>query len=163
MRTIYALGLAAALAMPLASANAGTKDIVGTAEEAGTFTTLLKAATAAGLLDKLKGEGPYTIFAPTDAAFAEIDQGLMALLMMPENKDELAALLKHHIVPGKVLAVDVRNTKGWKQLTTARGATIGVAASEGDIKIGDAKVVKADIVASNGIVHVIDQVIDPSL
>lgn len=162
MKALSVLALAVALSLPLAGAHAASKNIVETAENAGTFKTLLKAATAAGLADKLKGEGPYTVFAPTDEAFTRLPAGKLDSLLKPENMDELAALLQHHIVPGKVLSIDVRNTKGAKELKTAHGSSLNVDGQNG-LKVGTAKIVTPDITASNGIVHVIDQVLLPKL
>lgn len=162
MKALSVLTLAAALSLPLAGAHDAGKNIVETAESAGTFKTLLKAATAAGLADKLKGEGPYTVFAPTDEAFTRLPAGKLESLLKPENKDELAALLQHHIVPGKVMSIDVRNTKGAKALTTAHGSSLSVE-GQNEIKVGAAKIVTPDVVASNGVVHIIDQVLVPKL
>ena len=159
MKTIAGLVVAAMIALPLGAASA-SQTIVDKAQEAGNFKTLLKAAEAAGLVDTLKGSGPYTLFAPNDAAFAKIEPGVMANLMKPENKEELAGLLKHHLVPGKVLAVDIRNSKDMKVVKNARGGELKINGGA-TITIGDAKVISADIMASNGVIHVIDAVIDP--
>ncbi len=135
------------------------QDIVGTAVAAGTFGTLAKALTAAGLVDALKGEGPFTVFAPTDAAFAKLDPATLASLLEPANKDKLVSILKFHVVSGRVLARDV------VKMTTAetlQGDSVTVAVSDkGSVKVGGANVVATNVLASNGVIHVIDAVIMP--
>jgi uncharacterized surface protein with fasciclin (FAS1) repeats len=134
------------------------KDIVDTAVEAGQFTTLAAALGAAGLVETLKGPGPFTVFAPTDAAFAKLPAGTVENLLKPENKDQLVAILTYHVVPGSVMAADV---VGLSEATTVNGAEIEIAVDGGTVSINDAKVVATDIAASNGIIHVIDTVILP--
>ena len=134
-------------------------DIVDTAVEAGQFQTLAAALTAAGLVDTLKGDGPFTVFAPTDEAFAKLPEGTVEMLLQPENKDQLIAVLTYHVVPGAVAAADVVNLDS---ATTVNGEDIAIAVEDGAVRIDNATVVAADIEASNGIIHVIDTVILPS-
>lgn len=140
------------------SARAAEKDIVDTAVGAGQFNTLAAALTAAGLVETLKGAGPFTVFAPTDAAFAELPAGTVDTLLKPENKDQLVAVLTYHVVPGKVMAADVVKVTEAK---TVNGADIAVKVEGDTVMINDAKVTAADIAASNGVIHVIDSVILP--
>ncbi|XRN68754.1 fasciclin domain-containing protein [Anatilimnocola sp. NA78] len=146
-------GLAQA-AEPAASAQ---KDIVDTAVAAGSFKTLAAALKAAGLVDTLKGAGPFTVFAPTDEAFAKLPKGTVETLLKPENKDKLVAILTYHVVPGKVMAADVVKVKDAK---TVQGQSVMVNTADG-VKINDSKVTKADIACSNGVIHVIDTVLMP--
>jgi uncharacterized surface protein with fasciclin (FAS1) repeats len=141
-----------------ASARAGEKDIVGTAASAGQFTTLATALGAAGLVDTLKGPGPFTVFAPTDAAFAKLPEGTIANLLKPENKDQLTAILTYHVVPGAVMAADVVKLKEAK---TVNGKAVTVKQKHGAVMINNAAVTATDIVASNGVIHVIDSVLLP--
>lgn len=136
----------------------GKKDIVDTAVDAGSFTTLAAALEAAGLVETLKGDGPFTVFAPTDEAFAQLPEGTLESLLLPENKDQLVGILTYHVVPGKVKASDV--TGKTMDVETVQGQSIAVDGSDG-VKINDATVTSADIKASNGIIHVIDKVIIP--
>jgi uncharacterized surface protein with fasciclin (FAS1) repeats len=140
-----------------AATPAATKDIVDTAVEAGQFTKLAAALQAAGLVDTLKGPGPFTVFAPTDEAFAKLPPGALDDLLKPENKQKLADLLTYHVVAGKVTSADVVKLKSAK---TVLGKEVTIDASDG-VKVDNAKVVKADIEASNGVIHVIDTVIMP--
>ena len=134
----------------------GEKDIVDTAAEAGTFTTLLAAAEAAGLVDTLKGDGPFTVFAPTDEAFAALPEGTVeGLLADPEA---LAAILTYHVVPGEVMSTDLSNGM---TATTVNGADITIM-TEGGVMVNEANVIAADVDASNGVIHVIDSVILPA-
>ena len=134
------------------------KDLVDTAAGAGTFNTLVAAVDAAGLVDTLKGEGPFTIFAPTDEAFAALPEGTVEDLLKPENKDQLIAILTYHVVPGKVMAADVAGAE-----TTASSVQGGELMIDGNngVTVNGASVTQADIEASNGVIHVIDQVILP--
>lgn len=156
--------LAAACMIGLAgSAFAGeTKkhDIVDTAVKAGTFKTLVAAVSAAELVDTLKSPGPFTVFAPTDEAFAALPEGTVETLLKPENKDTLIAVLTYHVVPGKVAAADAIKLDG-KSAKTVEGSEIDIAVADGKVKINDATVVAADVEASNGIIHVIDKVLLP--
>lgn len=138
------------------TADAGDKDIVIIAQEAGTFNTLVTAVTAAELVETLKGEGPYTVFAPTDEAFAKLPEGTVEALL--EDKERLKAVLTYHVVPGKVMAVDVA---GMDSAVTVQGDALVIDTTDG-VMVGNAKVVKTDIVASNGVIHVIDTVLIPA-
>lgn len=132
-------------------------DIVDTAVAAGDFTTLVAAVQAAGLVETLKGEGPFTVFAPTDAAFAALPEGTVEGLLKPENKDQLVGILTYHVVPGAVKSTDL--TEGMSA-ATVQGAPVTFSL-EGGAMINGAKVTAADIEASNGVIHVIDTVIMP--
>ncbi len=134
------------------------KDIVDTAVAAGSFKTLAAALTAAGLVDTLKGPGPFTVFAPTDEAFAKLPKGTVEDLLKPENKKKLTDILTYHVVPGKVMAADVVKVKEAK---TVQGKAVKVTVVEGKVMIDAANVVKTDIAASNGVIHVIDTVLLP--
>lgn len=133
-------------------------DIVDTAVSAGQFKTLVAAVKAADLVDTLKGPGPYTVFAPTDEAFAKLPPGTVEGLLKPENKDKLKAVLTYHVVSGKVMAADAAKLTSAK---TVQGKELKVSATGGTVMINDAKVVKADIACSNGVIHVIDTVVIP--
>jgi uncharacterized surface protein with fasciclin (FAS1) repeats len=152
--------LAGALVLALAapSAVAADKDIVEVASEAGSFQTLLTAAKAAGLVEALQGEGPLTVFAPTDEAFAKLPEGTVASLLKPENTDKLATILTYHVVPGRVRA---KQALRLPSADTLAGPTILLTRDHGGLRVDQAKVVQADIEASNGIIHVIDEVILP--
>ena len=134
------------------------KDIVDTAVAAGSFTTLAKALKAADLVDTLKGAGPFTVFAPTDEAFAKLPAGTLETLLKPENKDKLRRILTSHVVSGEVRAADVVKLSSAKAVS---GDTIAVNVKAGKVQVNDAGVVKTDIQASNGVIHVIDTVILP--
>lgn len=150
-----------ALGMVTSTANvhAAEMDIVDTAVSAGQFKTLAAALAAAGLVDTLKGAGPFTVFAPTDDAFAKLPAGTVETLLKPENKDKLTAILTYHVVPGSVMAADVVKLKDAK---TVNGQMVKVTVNGGSVMIGDANVTKTDIAASNGVIHVIDTVLMPS-
>ncbi len=135
-----------------------TQDIVDTAVAAGQFKTLAAALTAAGLVDTLKGPGPLTVFAPNDAAFAELPAGTVENLLKPENKAQLTAILTYHVVPGKVMAADVVKLKEAK---TVNGNMLQVKVNGSEVMINDANVTATDIAASNGVIHVIDSVVLP--
>ena len=135
-----------------------TKDIVDTAVGAGSFTTLAKALTAADLVATLKGPGPFTVFAPTDEAFAKLPAGTVDTLLKPENRDKLRRILTYHVVAGKVLAADVVKVSSAKAVS---GDTLRIAVSGGTVMVDAARVVKADIAASNGVIHVVDTVLLP--
>jgi transforming growth factor-beta-induced protein len=135
-----------------------SKDIVDTAVEAKTFSTLVAAVQAAGLVDTLKGPGPFTVFAPSDDAFAKLPQSTIADLLKPENKDQLIAILTYHVVPGKVLAADAVKIKSAK---TVNGKEVNVMAEGNGVMINKAQVVAADVETSNGVIHVIDSVLLP--
>ena len=154
---------AAVLALPaVASAQNGTmkpsKDIVGVAVEAGSFTTLVAALQAAGLVETLQGKGPFTVFAPTDAAFAKLPTGTVEALLA--DKEQLIAILTYHVVPGKVTAADVIKM-GRGNPATVNGQTLAINVSSGKVYVNDATVVTADVMATNGVIHVIDTVVLP--
>jgi uncharacterized surface protein with fasciclin (FAS1) repeats len=134
------------------------KDIVDTAVAAGSFQTLAKALDAAGLVDTLKGKGPFTVFAPTDEAFAKLPAGTLEDLLKPENKDKLVAILTYHVVPGEVLASQVTKLKSAK---TVNGQALTITTEGGAVMVDSAKVVRTDILCSNGVIHVIDSVMLP--
>jgi len=158
MRTI--LGMVAALALVVPAFADEKKDIVDTAVGAGSFKTLVAAVKAADLVDTLKGEGPFTVLAPTDEAFAKLPEGTVESLLKPENKDKLIAILKYHVIAGKVLAADVVKLDG-QDVKTVEGSTAKVAVKDGGVTINNAKVIKTDIDCTNGVIHVIDTVIPP--
>lgn len=145
--------VAAGLALPV-QAGSG-KDIVDTAVSAGSFKTLVTAVQAAGLVETLKGEGPFTVFAPTDEAFAKLPAGTLDGLL--KDKAKLQAVLTYHVVPGRVMAADVTKLSSAK---TVQGQSLSIDTREG-VKVGAANVVKTDVVASNGVIHVIDTVLIP--
>jgi uncharacterized surface protein with fasciclin (FAS1) repeats len=144
--------------MPVAQAGSMEKDIVDTAVAAGSFNTLAAALTSAGLIETLKGEGPFTVFAPTDDAFAKLPEGTVEDLLKPENKDKLISILTYHVVPGKVLAADVVKLDSAK---TVNGKEVQIQLEDGKVYVDAAQVVTTDIAATNGVIHVIDQVILP--
>ena len=135
------------------------KDIVDTAVEAGSFKTLAAALKAADLIETLKGKGPFTVFAPTDEAFAKLPKGTVEELLKPENKAKLAGILTYHVVAGKVEAKDAVKLKSAK---TVNGASFKITAGDAGVMVDKAKVVKTDIQCSNGVIHVIDSVIMPA-
>jgi uncharacterized surface protein with fasciclin (FAS1) repeats len=154
-----AIALAAAALIGVAgNAQAQGKDIVDTAVAAGSFKTLAKALQAADLVSTLKGPGPFTVFAPTDEAFAKLPPATLADLLKPENKAKLTRILTYHVVPGKVTAADVVKLKTAKAVS---GDTIDIAVTGNTVKVEQAQVTKTDINASNGVIHVIDSVILP--
>ncbi len=138
---------------------AGSKDIVDTAVAAGQFKTLAAALQAADLVDTLKGDGPFTVFAPTDAAFAKLPDGTVEMLLKPENRDKLVAILTYHVVPGKVKAADVVKLSEAK---TVNGQDVDITVADNGVQVNNANVIKTDIGASNGVIHVIDTVIIPA-
>jgi uncharacterized surface protein with fasciclin (FAS1) repeats len=148
----------AALADDCKSKCSKSKDIVDTAVGAGSFKTLVTAVSKAGLVETLKGEGPFTVFAPTDDAFAKLPAGTVAELIKPENKDKLTAILTYHVVPGKVMSTDVVKLS---EAETVQGSAVKIKVEDGKVYIDNAQVVKADIPTSNGVIHVIDSVILP--
>lgn len=147
--------IASALGLGL-STGAYAKDIVDTAVSAGSFNTLVTAVQAAGLVETLKGKGPFTVFAPTDEAFAKIPKADLDALL--KDKAKLTAVLTYHVVPGKVMAADVKPG----QVTTVQGQALRVSADGGKVLVNDANVVKTDVVADNGVIHVIDRVVLPN-
>jgi len=149
--------LAGALAITVASSTASAADIVETAA-AGNFNTLVAAVKAAGLVDTLKGPGPFTVFAPTDEAFAQLPPGTLESLLKPENKAKLQSILTYHVVSGKVMAQDVVKLHSAK---TVEGQDITIKTMNGRVMVDSASVTKTDIVTSNGVIHVIDSVLLP--
>ena len=162
LTTAAALALATLAFSPAYAADAhdhtAKGDIVAVAAGAGQFKTLLAAATAAGLVDTLKSPGPFTVFAPTDAAFAALPAGTVDTLLKPENKAQLASILTYHVVPGRTLSTALAG----KQLTvtTVQGGTLAID-GRNSVTVNGAKVISADIAASNGVIHVIDKVLLP--
>ena len=162
MNTIKKLFFAIALLiLPLTAIAGGhgtKKDIVDTAIANGSFTTLVTAVKAAGLVDTLKGKGPFTVFAPTDAAFSKLPKGTIDSLLKPENKSKLVAILTHHVIAGAVSSADVVNKK--LSPKTVNGSSLSIDGTMG-VMVSGAKVITADVKASNGIIHVIDKVLLP--
>jgi uncharacterized surface protein with fasciclin (FAS1) repeats len=158
----YLTAGAVAVALSIGGATMATaqskQDIVDTAVAAGSFQTLAKALDAAGLVETLKGKGPFTVFAPTDEAFSKLPAGTIDELLKPENKDKLTAILTYHVVPGRVLASSVTKLDSAK---TVNGQAVTITTEGGTVRVNDAKVVKTDILCSNGVIHVIDGVLLP--
>ena len=150
--------IAVAVVVAVGQAQSANKDIVDTAVAAGSFTTLAKALQAADLVDTLKGKGPFTVFAPTDAAFAKLPPATLEDLLKPANKAKLRRILTYHVVPGRVTAADVVKLTSAKAVS---GDTIAIKAGGASVMVDGAQVVKTDIDASNGVIHVIDSVILP--
>ena len=149
-----------AMAVAAPAKGAPAQDIVDTAVAAGSFQTLAKALQAADLVGTLKGAGPFTVFAPTDEAFSKLPAGTIENLLRPENKDKLRAILTYHVVAGKVMAADVVKLTSAK---TVNGQAVKITHAGGVVKVNNAQVVKTDIAASNGVIHVIDTVILPDM
>ncbi len=160
MKTLRRSLFAALTAVPLAlgALTAQAADIVDTAVSAGKFETLVAAVKAAGLVDTLKGDGPYTVFAPTDEAFAKLPAGTLDDLLKPENKEKLVAILTYHVVPGKIMSGDIAGKTA--MVETVQGGKLSVDATSG-VTVDKAKVITADIETSNGVIHVIDTVVLP--
>ena len=154
-RSIFAAIAALALASPAIAA-----DIVDTAVKAGQFTTLSTALKAAGLVDTLKGAGPFTVFAPTDDAFKKLPNGTVENLLKPENKSQLVKVLTYHVVPGKVMSTSLAGKK--TEVKTVEGGILAIDATSRGVMVDNAKVVSADVVADNGVIHVIDTVLMPN-
>jgi uncharacterized surface protein with fasciclin (FAS1) repeats len=152
-------------AMVTTSLHAGTgygssakaKSVVAVATESGQFTTLVAAIQAAGLVETLEGAGPFTVFAPTDAAFAKLPAGTVESLLKPENRAQLVAILTYHVVPGKVMAADVKTSKA----KTVNGQELAIEVKAGKVTVGGATVIATDVAAGNGVIHVIDTVVLP--
>jgi len=142
----------------IANPKPASQDIVETAVAAGSFKTLAAALQAAGLVDTLKGKGPFTVFAPTDEAFAKLPPGTVEDLLKPENKEKLVAILTYHVVPGTDLASQIAKMKSVK---TVNGQSLAISVDGSTVMVGDAKVIKTDILCSNGVIHVIDSVLLP--
>jgi len=158
MKSIAAGAVVLALSLSSAIADSKKVDVVQTAVDAGSFKTLVSAVKAAGLVETLQGSGPFTVFAPTDEAFAKLPAGTVENLLKPENKSKLVAVLTYHVIPGKVMSNDIAGKK--TTVKSVEGSEIKVDATSG-VKVDNAKVVKPDIEASNGVIHVIDTVIMP--
>lgn len=160
IKTVLAIVFSFALVSAVQADHHGSKkDIVDVAAGNPDFSTLVAAVKAAGLVDALKGDGPLTVFAPTNAAFAKLPAGTVESLLMPENKDKLIAILTYHVVAGKVMAADVVKVDS---ATTLQGQDITVKVSNGKVMVDNANVVATDVAASNGVIHVIDTVILPA-
>ena len=155
----YAFTLLAILPFSIASFSVKAQDIVDTAIAAGQFNTLVAAVQAADLVETLKGDGPFTVFAPTDEAFAALPMGTVEDLLKPENKAQLVAVLTYHVVPGKIMSADIAGKS--MDVASGQGGELSVDATDG-VKIDNANVVAADIETSNGVIHVIDQVVLPN-
>ncbi|MDC0220894.1 fasciclin domain-containing protein [Gammaproteobacteria bacterium] len=155
----YAFALLAILPFSIASFSVKAQDIVDTAIAAGQFNTLVAAVQAADLVETLKGDGPFTVFAPTDEAFAALPMGTVEDLLKPENKAQLVAVLTYHVVPGKIMSADIAGKT--MDVASVQGGELSVDATDG-VKIDNANVVAADIETSNGVIHVIDQVVLPN-
>ena len=134
-----------------------SKDIVAVAAGAGNFKTLVAAVKAAGLVETLQGTGPFTVFAPTDEAFAKLPKGTLDDLLKPENKAKLAGILTYHVLSGKVMAADVKTMKA----KTVNGQKLDVVAEDGKVTVNKAKVIATDVAASNGVIHAVDTVLMP--
>jgi uncharacterized surface protein with fasciclin (FAS1) repeats len=148
---------AASQATSSPAAHSAAKDLVAVAAGADNFKTLVAAIKAAGLVETLQGKGPFTVFAPTDEAFAKLPPGTVENLLKPENREKLIAVLKYHVVPGKVTAADVKTMEA----KTAQGQSVSIKVTSEGVTVDNAKVVKTDILAENGVIHVIDTVILP--
>ena len=163
LKKTFAFATVAAVVLTVAASGttavrAETRDVVDTAIAAGSFKTLAKALDAAGLVNTLKGAGPFTVFAPTDEAFAKLPDGTLETLLKPENKEKLRRILTYHVVAGKVVASDVVKLQSAKAVS---GDTITVKVEDGVVHVDNATVTSADVLASNGVIHVIDSVILP--
>jgi uncharacterized surface protein with fasciclin (FAS1) repeats len=159
LKSITVAAAAVGILLAGSTARAQQKDIVDTAVAAGSFTTLAKALQAAELIQTLKSNGPFTVFAPTDEAFAKLPAGTLADLLKPENRSKLTAILTYHVVPGKVTASQVT---GLTSAKTVNGQPLTIAIKDGTVMIDNARVVKTDIAAANGVIHVIDTVMLPA-
>ncbi|WP_372424231.1 fasciclin domain-containing protein [Salinarimonas chemoclinalis] len=158
MRFLKTMTIAAAAVLMTVSVSKA-QDIVDTAVAADDFTTLVAAVEAAGLVETLKGEGPFTVFAPTDAAFAALPEGTVENLLLPENRDQLVAVLTYHVVPGRVMSSDLAGQQVSPE--TVQGSTLMIDATGSSVMVNTATVVTADVEASNGVIHIIDTVLIP--
>jgi len=154
-KMLTATSAAILMSVPAAQAD----DIVDTAIAAGSFETLVAAVQAAGLVDTLKGEGPFTVFAPTDEAFAALPEGTVESLLEEENRDQLVSILTYHVIPGRVMSSDIAGQT--LSVETVQGMELAIDATDG-VRVGEATVVTADVEASNGVIHVIDTVLIPA-
>ena len=162
MKQMVCIVVAALAALVLGARSSQAADIVDIAASDKNFSTLVAAVKAAGLAETLKGDGPFTVFAPTNAAFAKLPRGTVQNLLKPENKAKLVALLTYHVVPGKVTAADVVKLKNNTPVKSVQGSAIRVRTRPG-VMVNNAKVIKTDILADNGVIHVIDTVIMPPM
>jgi uncharacterized surface protein with fasciclin (FAS1) repeats len=160
MNNIRRFTIAMIAMVPLAFTSATVKagDIVDTAAASDQFSTLVAAVKAAGLVETLKSEGPFTVFAPTNDAFAALPEGTVENLLKPENKDQLVAVLTYHVIPGKVMSTDISGKKA--DVATVQGSSLSIDATSG-VMVDSATVTTADIITSNGVIHVIDKVVLP--
>ncbi len=161
MTQVRSVTLAFFAIMPIAftSLPAKAQDIVDTAIAAGNFSTLVAAVQAAGLVDVLKSEGPFTVFAPTDEAFAALPEGTVENLLRPENRDQLVAVLTYHVVPGKIMSTEIAGQS--TEVESVQGSALSVDATDG-VRVDNANVVAVDIKTDNGVIHIIDQVVMPN-
>ena len=159
LASLTVLGCAKDAPASTTAADAMAPNIVSVAAGAGQFNTLVAAVQAAGLVDTLQSPGPFTVFAPTDEAFAKLPAGTLDDLLLPENKAQLAAILEYHVVAGEVLAADVVNLSS---AATVEGQSVAITAGASGVRVNDANVIKTDVMASNGVIHVIDTVLIPS-
>ncbi len=159
MKVLRLLTVLAVTLFTASAVSAEEKDIVDTAAGAGQFETLVAAVKAADLVDTLKGDGPFTVFAPNDEAFKKLPDGTVEDLLKPENKEKLVSILTYHVVPGKIMSGDIAGKE--TEVKTVQGDKLDVNAKDG-VMVDEAKVVKADIVTSNGVIHVIDSVVMPN-
>lgn len=155
----FAIALVAVFPLAFTSAAVKAGDIVDTAAASDQFSTLVAAVKAAGLVETLKGEGPFTVFAPTNDAFAALPAGTVENLLKPENKDQLVAVLTYHVIPGKVMSADISGKMA--DVATVQGSSLSIDATSG-VKVDNASVTTADIITSNGVIHVIDRVVLPN-
>lgn len=156
----FVIAMSSLLMMSAANANhhGMKKDIVDVAVENGSFTTLVAAVQAAGLVETLKGDGPFTVLAPTDDAFAKLPEGTVEMLLKPENKDKLVSILTYHVIPAKAMAADVVKMD---KATTVQGQDVMIKVMGDKVMVNNASVIMTDVKASNGVIHVIDTVIMP--
>lgn len=164
MRKQFGTGLVAGLVVALSLAagpRASADDVVGVAAKNDRFKTLVAAVKAAGLVETLQGKGPFTVFAPTDAAFAKLPKGTVESLLKPENREKLVAILTYHVVPGRVMAADALKLKNGSSVATVGGKSLRVTHGENGVRVNGAKVTATDVAADNGVIHVIDTVLLP--
>ncbi|MFZ9047003.1 MAG: fasciclin domain-containing protein [Saprospiraceae bacterium] len=155
---LISLALFAGISVAFAGKHSMQKNIVEVAVANGSFNTLVAAVQAAGLVDTLSGDGPFTVFAPTDEAFAKLPAGTVETLLKPENLSKLQGILTYHVISGKVMSSDIQPTQ---MVKTVNGKEVSIKLSGGTVNVDSAKVVAADVAASNGVIHVIDAVILP--
>ena len=158
-RTLVAAAAAVTLGLGAHAMAGMNKDIVDTAVEAGQFNTLVAAVEAAGLVETLKSDGPFTVFAPTDEAFAKLPDGTVEELLKPENRDQLVAILTYHVVSGKVMSADIAGKM--TEAESVEGDSLSIDATGASVMVDEATVTAVDIEASNGVIHVIDTVVMP--